>query len=207
MQLPFYSSLDEVCDAARDCMACGRSSQRTQVVPGSGNPNANLMLVGEYPSQSDDVTGAPFTGPAGDYLDQLLAAAGTTRDEVYITNIVRCYSTESGATGGRIKRATKREREACAVWMDLETQFVDPRYILALGAPAAGSLIGEDFRLTEEHGTWRSRPDGRWITATMQPAYILRVCPHDPGRADELHDLLLSDIRAAVELSRSTSPE
>jgi uracil-DNA glycosylase len=207
MQLPFYSSLDEVRSAAGSCQACSRARQRTQVVFGAGNPDARLMLVAEYPSQTDDRTGAPFTGPAGDYLDELLREAGTSRDEIYITNIVRCYTTDSGRAGGRIRSASKRERDACSIWMNLELQFVDPVVILAVGAPPAAALIGEDFQLTRDHGTWHRRPDGRWIAATMQPAYVLRIRPHDPERAEELHNSLIKDIRAAVERSLSRPPE
>jgi uracil-DNA glycosylase len=207
MQLPFYSSLDEVRVAASGCMACGRSRQRSQVVFGAGNPGASLMLIAEYPSRRDDTTGHPFTGPAGDYLDELLADAGTNRDEIYITNIVRCYATETGRPGDRIRGATKRESKACSIWMGLELQFVNPRVLLAIGAPAAAALIDEDFQLTTQHGTWHMRDDGREAMATMQPAYVLRVRSHDPGRADELHALILKDIRAAVTRSREQLPE
>jgi uracil-DNA glycosylase len=202
MQLPFYSSLQDVRAAASDCVACGRSRQRSQVVFGAGNPDASLMLVAEYPSRTDDSTGLLFTGPAGDYLDSLLQEAGTGRDDVYITNIVRCYATETGKPGDRIRAASKREARACSIWMNLEIQFVDPAVILAIGAPAAHSLIDDSFSLSEDHGTWRIRPDGRSITATMQPAYILRMRAHDPERAAHLHALVLNDIRAAVALSR-----
>lgn len=202
MQLPFYSSLDEVRAEAANCQGCRRARQRTQVVFGAGNPDANLMLVAEYPSRADDSTGTPFTGPAGTYLDELLVQSGTVRDDVYITNVVRCYATDTGKPGDRNCPASKSEREACRIWTDLETQFVDPRVILAVGAPAAHALIDERFQLSEEHGTWRRLADGRWITATMQPAYVLRMRTHDPDRASALHELVLEDIRAAVARSR-----
>jgi uracil-DNA glycosylase len=172
------------------------------VVFGSGNPHAKLMLIAEYPSQRDDVTGEPFTGPAGHYLDELLCAAETSRDEIYITNLVRCYSTETGKPGDRIRGATKREIRACSIWTDLELQFVDPQVILAIGAAPVAALIHEDFQLTSQRGIWHERPDGRLIIATMQPAYVLRIRPHDPLRADEIHELILQDIRAAVARSR-----
>jgi uracil-DNA glycosylase len=206
MQLPFYRDIEQVRDEARGCLACGRSAHRSQVVFGAGNTSARLMLVAEYPSQSDDRTGLPFTGPGGEYLDELLELAGTHRDEIYITNLVRCYATESGKPGGKIKGASRREIDACSVWMNLETQFVDPHVILAIGAPAAAEFFDRDFQLSEHRGSWRQRPDGRWISATLQPAYVLRLRTHDPERADELHHLVLNDIRAAVERSRLTPP-
>jgi uracil-DNA glycosylase len=201
MQLPFYSNLDEVREAAANCQACGRSQHRTQVVFGAGNPHANIMLVAEYPSRTDDTTGKPFTGPAGDYLDDLLSDAGTSRNQIYITNIVRCFATETGRPGDRRRSASKRERQACSVWMNLEIQFIDPNVIVAIGAPPASSLIGENFQLMEQRGEWHRRDDGRMITATFQPAYVLRMRQHDPERANELHSLILQDLKTAVSMA------
>jgi uracil-DNA glycosylase len=198
MQLPFYSNIEEVRQAARGCRACRRSEQRSQVVFGAGDPNASLMLVAEYPSQTDDRTGVPFTGPAGDFLDELLEECGVTRDRIWITNVVRCYATETGRAGDRIRGATQRERTACKIWMDLELQFVDPSVILAVGAPAAASLIAPEFQLTDQRGSWHQRDDGRWAIATLQPAYLLRMRTYDPDAFPHLRSLVLSDIEAAV---------
>ncbi len=207
MQLPFYSSLEEVYAEAAMCRACGRADQRQQVVMGAGDPNADLMLIAEYPSQTDDSTGHPYTGPAGEYLDELLAFAGTDRSSIYITNVVRCYATESGRRGDRIKPSTRTEQHACSTWTSLEIQFVRPRVILALGAPPARVLIDESFELTEQRGTWMTRPDGVEVTATFQPAYAMRMKPHDPDRAREIESHLINDIRAAVARSNATPPE
>lgn len=205
MQLPFYSSIDDVRNAARGCQACRRAGQRSQVVFGAGDSNANLMLVAEYPSQTDDRTGVPFTGPAGAFLDEILDECGVSREQIWITNIVRCYATETGRPGDRIRGATRRERTACKIWMDLEIQFVDPSVILAVGAPAASSLIASDFRLTDQRGTWHRRADGRWAIATLQPAYLLRMRTHDPERFPELRRLLLSDFKSAIDLAGITT--
>lgn len=199
MQLPFYSSIDEVRSDALRCQACRRAGQRSQVVFGAGDPNADLMLVAEYPSQTDDRTGIPFTGPAGEFLDEILVECGVSREQIWITNVVRCYATESGRPGDRIRGASLRERNACNIWMDLEIQFVNPAVILAVGAPAASSLISPDFRLTEQRGTWHRRDDGRWALATLQPAYLLRMRTHDPDRFPELRRLVLSDFQAAID--------
>jgi uracil-DNA glycosylase len=206
MQLPFYQSLSEVRDDASQCQACGRSEMRSQVVMGSGDPDAALMLVAEYPSQSDDATGLPYSGPAGDYLDELLDAADIERSEIYITNLVRCYTTETGRPGDRIKPATKSEQRACSTWMTLETQFVRPQVILVLGAPVARALIDPEFDISRQRGEWHRRPDGVELIATFQPAYVLRIQSHDPDRAKQIEQLVQNDIRAAVERSRSTPP-
>src|SRR5690606_31824455 len=83
MELPLYNNVDEIREAARSCTACARSAERRQVVFGHGNPEADLMLVGEAPSAADDSTGLPFTGPAGTLLDEVLAEAGVERRQLW----------------------------------------------------------------------------------------------------------------------------
>lgn len=206
MQLSFYTSLDEVRTEARKCQGCSRAEQRYQVVMGAGDPNARLMLIAEYPSQSDDRTGIPYSGPAGDYLDVLLEHAGINRSVIYITNIVRCYSTGTGRTGDRISSATQAQQRACSVWTDLEVQFVRPDVILALGGPSAKALIDSDFELTAQRGQWYTRTDGIDVLATYQPAYVLRLGRHDPQAAKDAEDLIIKDIRAAYARSRTSPP-
>jgi uracil-DNA glycosylase len=199
MQLPFYQSIDEVRRDARGCRACSRTEQRTQVVFGSGNPQSPLMLVGEYPSETDDRTGEPFTGPAGVLLDELLADVGIDRSDIWITNIVRCYATDSGERGGRLRPTRTSEVDACRIWMNLEIQWVDPKVIVTIGAPAARALIADDIRLLDERGDWRSLPDGRAALPTIQPAYALRVRSIDPGAFPILRAHLVSDLTAAAQ--------
>jgi uracil-DNA glycosylase len=204
-QLPLYANLEAVKADALRCQGCVRSQKRSQVVFGAGNRDAALMLIGDSPSATDDATGFPYSGPAGDYLDELLKEAGIHRNEVYITNVVRCFTAEHRGGGARSRASTARERSVCDTWTDLEIQFVSPAVILAVGAPAASHLIGDDFQLIRDHGTWRTRSDGRQISATMQPTYVPRIRAHDPERASELHRLILSDIRSAVERATRTN--
>lgn len=173
--LPLYSSLDDVRAAAEECRACARADERQQVVFGFGAPDTPLMLVGEAPSATDDDTGKPFTGPAGRLLDELLAEHGLHRRQLWITNLVRCYA-------GRLRDGRQENRpvkagelSACAVWLEQELRFVNPRVILAVGAPAAKSLIAKDFKLQERRGELIKRLDGRLAIATVQPAYVMRL--------------------------------
>lgn len=203
MELPLYNSLEEVRQAALGCRACRRAETRRQVVFGAGNPNADLMLVGEAPSSTDDATGIPYSGPAGDVLDELLIEAGASREEVWITNLLRCY--EGRERDGRPENQPARTSEirACARWLNLEIQYVSPRVIVAIGAPAARALISPDFRLTEQRGAIHTRPDGIKVIATTQPAYVMRLRNlADQETADTERARLLDDLRRAVAAAR-----
>jgi DNA polymerase len=157
------------------------------------------MLVGESPSATDDRTGLPFTGPAGKVLDQLLDEAGVHRRNLWITNLVRCF--DGAVRNGRIENrpATALEIRACRTWTDIEIRYVNPRVILAVGAPAAKHIIGPGFRLLEQHGQIFQRPDERLAVAMAQPAWIMRLKTIDPDRYDAARADLLADIRIAAQ--------
>ncbi len=202
MELPLYTSIDEVRSDALGCRACGRADTRRQVVFGAGDPNANLMLVGEAPSSTDDSTGLPYTGPAGDLLDQLLEEAGTSRDEVWITNLLRCF--EGRRRDGRLENQPARTSEirACSRWLNLEIQYVRPTVIVAMGSPAARALISPDFRLTEQRGQEHRRSDGIVVIATSQPAYVMRLVNLvDREKSDHERAMIVADLKLATKIS------
>ena len=133
------------------------------------------MLVGEAPSSTDDSTGRPFTGPAGRLLDELLAEHGLHRRDLWLTNLVRCYA-------GRIRDGRPENRPvkagelaACATWLEQELLFINPRVILAVGAPAAKALIAKDFKLQEQRGAVFGRGSGPSIKSTGRG---LHCCIH-----------------------------
>jgi uracil-DNA glycosylase len=206
MELPLYPTIESARLAADHCAACRRSRNRTQVVFGSGNPDAALMLVGESPSATDDRTGKPFTGPAGKLLDTILGEVGIHRRDLWITNVVRCFDGELKAGRMENRPASVREIRACSTWMDIEIRTVNPRVILAVGAPAARRIIHSDFRLTEQRGTVIIRPDQRLAVATIQPAYVMRLAMLNPGAEVPARATLASDIRVAAEAAGLISP-
>lgn len=197
--LPLYPSLESARLAAQDCTACARSAGRQQVVFGSGHPQAPLMLVAEAPSSTDDDTGKPFTGPAGRLLDRLFTEVGIERGDLWITNLTRCFAGRE--RNGRIENrpAAAREIDACAIWMDLEIRYVNPRVILVIGAPPAKRLIDRNFRLQDQRGSVFERSDGRLVIATVQPAYVMRLTSLvDKAASDIAREQLLGDIRLAA---------
>jgi uracil-DNA glycosylase len=198
LELPLYPTLESARLAVADCRACARSGTRDQVVFGLGNPDAALMLVGEAPSPTDDKTGKPFTGPAGKLLDQLLDEAGLHRRDLWITNLVRCF--DGSLKNGRMENRPVRagEAQACRTWLDLELRYVNPKVVLAIGAPAARYIIGRDFRLQEQHGQLVPLPDGRTAVATIQPAYVMRLATINPDAQADARAQLVNDIRIAA---------
>lgn len=204
LPLPLYPSLDAAAKDASACKACSRASSRNQVVFGHGNPNARLTLVGEAPSNTDDSTGEPFTGPAGRLLDQVLAEAGVDRRDIWITNLVRCFARRERNQRVEISPVSAREIAACRTWMTTELHLVNPRVILTIGAPAARELIDPEFRLTEQRGQIFLLPGGRQAIATIQPAYVMRLNSIVDQQASlDAREILLADVRLAVALSET----
>jgi uracil-DNA glycosylase len=156
------------------CTKCDLSLSRTNTVFGTGDPHSPLMLVGEGPGENEDATGLPFVGRAGKLLDDILAAVNLTRQQVYLTNIVKCRAAVE--EGGRLKNRQPRTSEirACNPYLQGQMEAVKPKIILCLGGPAAKTIIDKDFRITKDRGKWYDLEGGVKAMATFHPAYILR---------------------------------
>ncbi|BCV22718.1 uracil-DNA glycosylase [Moorella sp. Hama-1] len=148
------------------CRRCALRSGARQVVFGSGNPGADLMLVGEGPGAREDRLGQPFVGAAGRLLGQLLAAAGFRRDQIYITNVVKCRP-----PGNRLPAPA--EVAACRPILAAEIKLIQPRIVVCLGALATGTLIAPGARITRLRGRWIEK-DGIRYLPTFHPAALLR---------------------------------
>jgi uracil-DNA glycosylase family protein len=196
--------LDELRAAARDCRACPLWKNATQTVFGAGAAHASLLVVGEQPGDQEDRRGLPFVGPAGRLLDQALVAAGIDRRAVYVTNAVKHFKWVAGERGKpRIhKKPNAVEIRACRPWLEAEIAAVAPRLIVCLGATAAQSLLGRDFRVTQQRGRAVPSPFGPPALATIHPAAILRARPAD--RDAELRRLV-ADLHAARMLLEQTA--
>ncbi len=156
------------------CTRCDLALSRTNTVFGSGDPYSPLMLVGEGPGENEDATGLPFVGRAGKLLDDILAAVDLTRQDVYLTNIVKCRAAVE--EGGRMKNRQPRTGEirACNIYLQGQTEAIRPKIILCLGGPAAKTVIDKDFRITKDRGRWYEVDGGVKAMATFHPAYVLR---------------------------------
>jgi uracil-DNA glycosylase family protein len=199
------TKLEAVRAAARDCRACPLWEHATQTVFGAGPPHARLLVVGEQPGDQEDRQGLPFVGPAGRLLDQAFQAAGIDRREIYLTNAVKHFKWVAGERGKpRIhKKPNAVEIRACRPWLVEEIAAIIPRAIVCLGATAAQSLLGRDFRVTQLRGRAVASPFGPPIVATVHPAAILRAPPEN--RESDLRRFV-ADLRAArVLLEEATS--
>ncbi len=160
------SDLEAVAREASGCEACKLSAGRNTVVFGSGDPKAELMLIGEGPGQREDERGLPFVGPAGELLTRILAAIDRSRDEVYITNVVKCRPP-------RNRDPEPEEVAACRGYLERQIEHIRPRVIVALGRVAAQSLLGTNLALGRLRGEWHS-VRGVPTRVTYHPAALLR---------------------------------
>lgn len=141
--------LEQLKNIVENCRKCPLWKSRNKPVFGEGPSNARIMLIGLGPGYHEDKEGRPFVGAAGRFLNKLLELSGLRRDEVYITNVVKCYLPEN--------RATDEEVELCSLYLDKQIEIIDPEYIIALGKTSAEYLsnrYGFQFTSMERlHGT------------------------------------------------------
>ncbi|MCB1890077.1 MAG: uracil-DNA glycosylase [Rhodocyclaceae bacterium] len=173
----------------RNCTACVLHQRRKQAVPGIGDRHPRWLLVGEGPGAEEDRRGEPFVGPAGRLLDAMLAAAGLSRQSgAFIANSVKCRP-----PGNRTPETD--EIATCFPYLRRQVELLAPRVIVALGRPAAQSLLDRQVRIADARGQTFSF-EGVPVIVTYHPAYLLRN-PHDKGKAWE-------DLCRARQLSDGT---
>jgi DNA polymerase len=190
--------LDELRAEAAGCKACPLWQTGTQTVFGEGSDSAEVMFVGEQPGDQEDKQGRPFVGPAGRVLDEALVAAGIDRGTTYVTNAVKHFKWEARGKRRIHAKPTWTEQMACRPWLESELQVVQPRVLVCLGATAAQSLLGKQFRVTKERGRWLESELAEYVTATIHPSSILRQ-RDDESRRREL-DGFVEDLRLVASV-------
>lgn len=154
----------------RGCEKCGLCRGRMNVVPGEGDPNADLMFIGEGPGAEEDRLGRPFVGRSGELLTKMIHAIGLERSEVYICNVVKCRPPAN-------RDPAPEEAETCLPYLRAQVALVRPRVIALLGRVACQYTLREQISVTRDHGRWFERK-GVWMMPTFHPAALLR----DPAR-------------------------
>jgi uracil-DNA glycosylase family protein len=183
--IPRNGSLKALRRASRNCQACDLWQNATQTVFGEGPPRAKIMMIGEQPGNQEDLEGKPFVGPAGKLLDQALLAAGVDRKQVYLTNAVKHFKWEPRGKRRIHKKPNAKEMDACRPWLEAEIAALRPQIIVCLGATAAQSLLGRDFRVTHHRGEFLDSALAPVVMATVHPSSILRA-PDEQTRHDEM---------------------
>jgi uracil-DNA glycosylase family 4 len=160
-------------ERVRVCVKCAHlACSRTQTVFGVGNPDAELMFIGEAPGVDEDRQGEPFVGRAGQLLTRIIETMGFRREEVYIANILKCRpDTPSGSFGNRAP--TPLEMQTCRPYLVEQIEIIQPKVIVALGAVAVEGLLGTRGTMRELRGRWHAY-NGIPLMITYHPAYLLR---------------------------------
>lgn len=174
---------ERIREEARGCTRCPLHAPATQTVFGEGPVDADLMLVGEQPGDSEDLAGRPFVGPAGQLLDAALAEAGLDRGRIYLTNAVKHFKFEQRGKRRIHSSPSAGEISVCNWWLGQELELVRPRLVVALGASAARGLFGRAMPVGKSRGQELVLPDGTQARVTVHPSYLLRLPDAEAARA------------------------
>ena len=167
-EIPRLDDWDAITRTIQQCTACELSQNCTQKVPGVGDRKANLLIVGEGPGHDEDIRGEPFVGRSGQLLDRMLAAIGIARDQVYITNIVKCRPPNN-------RDPKSDEAQQCRVYLDAQIKQIAPKVILSVGRVSAHNLLGSNLPVGKLIQQIHQLPGTEIpVKVTYHPAYLLR---------------------------------
>ena len=161
-----YDNWEQLEADANQCRKCKLCQNRTNVVFGTGNKQADLMFIGEGPGADEDKQGVPFVGKAGKLMNMAFEAIGLKREEVYIANIVKCRP-----PGNR--NPEDDEATACLNYLRNQVILVKPKIVVLLGSVALKNILGKEYGITASRGKWVEKR-GIWYMPTWHPAALLR---------------------------------
>ncbi len=161
-----YNYWEELENNIIGCKKCKLCMNRNNIVFGEGNKQAKIMLIGEGPGADEDMQGIPFVGKAGQLMNKAFEGIGIKREELYITNIVKCRPPQN-------RTPVKDESEACMDYLRNQVMLVKPKIIVLLGNTALKNILGEEYSITKIRGNWIERKQ-IWYMPTFHPAALLR---------------------------------
>ena len=161
-----YQTWEELENKIQNCQQCPLCKTRNHIVLGTGNQNACVMFIGEGPGADEDMQGEPFVGKAGQLMNKALEALEINRNELYITNIVKCRPPQN-------RNPEKEEAIACMDYLRSQVILVNPKIIVLLGSVALKHILGEEYGITSVRGKWIEKR-GIWYMPTFHPAALLR---------------------------------
>ena len=160
------SNWEELENSIEDCKKCKLCTTRTNIVFGCGNKNADIMMIGEGPGADEDKQGNPFVGKAGQLMNKAFEGVGIVRDEIYITNIVKCRPPQN-------RVPEDDEAKACLNYLRNQVILVNPKIIVLLGSTALKNILGKEYSITASRGKWIEKK-GILYMPTWHPAALLR---------------------------------
>ena len=196
--LPERLTLPALREAAAGCRGCHLWQVGTQTVFGEGARDASAVFVGEQPGDQEDRAGRPFVGPAGRLFDEALEEAGIDRTAVYVTNAVKHFKWQARGKRRIHQKPNAAETAACRPWLEAELAVVKPRVLVLLGATAAQSLLGRQFRVTQHRGELLESDLAEAVTATVHPSSILRG---EPEERETNFSAFVDDLRVIAPLT------
>ena len=178
-----YESIEELKESINNCKKCKLCKTRTNIVFGVGNPNADIMFIGEGPGGEEDRLGEPFVGKAGQLMNKAFDIVGIKREEVYIANIVKCRPPQN-------RDPEEDEIKACMDYLRNQVVIIKPKIIVLLGRIALQNILGQEYKITASRGKWVEKK-GIMYMPTWHPAALLR---------DETKKIeFLNDLKKVVE--------
>ena len=159
-------TLEEIRSNLGECTRCGLCEGRKNIVFGVGNPDADLVIVGEAPGRDEDIQAEPFVGRSGQLLNRMLEAIGLSREDIYICNVIKCRPPEN-------RNPTPNEVETCEPFLIRQLKSLRPKVILAMGKFAAQTLLQTEERISRIRGNFHEY-HGIPVMPTFHPAYLLR---------------------------------
>ena len=173
-----FETFEELEKSIINCQKCKLCQNRTNIVFGVGNKNADIMFIGEGPGADEDRLGEPFVGKAGKLMNMALEAIGLKREELYIANIVKCRP-----PGNRNPEAD--EANTCLNYLRNQVILVKPKIIVLLGSVALQNILGKEYKITASRGNWINQK-GIWYMPTWHPEALLR---DETKKIDFINDL------------------
>ena len=161
-----YDNWEELEQSIKDCKKCKLCTNRNNIVFGTGNKEATLMMIGEGPGADEDKEGIPFVGKAGQLMDKAFEGIGIKREEIYIANIVKCRPPSN-------RVPDEDEAEVCLNYLRNQVVLIKPKIIVLLGSTALKNILGKDYSITASRGKWIEKKEIMYMP-TWHPAALLR---------------------------------
>lgn len=178
-------SLEDIQKELGNCQRCRLAKTRNKIVFGTGNPQAQLVFVGEGPGEEEDLQGLPFVGAAGQLLTKMIEAMGLTRGDVYICNIVKCRPPKN-------RNPENDEIKLCEPFLKAQIASISPKVVVALGKVAAQTLLQDKTPISRLRGNWKEY-HGIRLLPTFHPSYLLRS-PSEKRKAWEDLQLVMKEL-------------